>query len=264
MTENIDSTKTCWLCDIKSIKSKLKPLCWGCYVACKEQKLLHLFPTFSIRQDYKKYILDRKGKEFVDDLYVLKAGNTTLDKVGKKYGVTRERIRQIYNKYFDELYAIAVAKRGVYKSILAEKEAAKKRKPAYKYAHAKGSNSNVAFLGEYKFYSKCLSLGYSIESHPLNKPYDFIVNNHKVDVKTCRHTIPKKQKTSYYNANLTKKQLDETDFIAMYITPMESFFIIPRTAYGKSVSLYIPKEVSNYHNSGTGYREYKDKWELLK
>jgi hypothetical protein len=87
----------CWLCDINKITSKRRPLCESCYSHCKAKKLLHIFPITTTREETIRRLILKYGKGFIKDLFTLKEDGFTLSYVGNKYGLSRERIRQIYN-----------------------------------------------------------------------------------------------------------------------------------------------------------------------
>jgi len=81
----------CLLCDINSIQSKLRPLCWGCYATCKRAGLLHLFPLKEQKERMVERAIRKHGIAFVQDLQ----SKRTLQSIGVQYGLSRERIRQI-------------------------------------------------------------------------------------------------------------------------------------------------------------------------
>jgi hypothetical protein len=94
--------------------------------------------------------------------------------------------------------------------------------------------------------------------------YDFIVemDGHfqKVQVKSTAHRTRKLYACSLRRANQKTYTKDEVDFFAVFIIPIEAWYIIPMEALsGKIWSITFSP-----HNSLSKYAEYREAWHLLR
>jgi hypothetical protein len=258
----------CWLCDIRPIESKKRPLCMLCYRRCHERHLLHIFPLFKSANITKKKAVEKFGKFFVVDLEILRSGETTLRAVGEKYGVSRERIRQLYNIFFEEKYTMTVEERAKRLKLTAMKEDAEKQKFENRMNRAKKHcTTYTGIIAENLFREKCKSLGYDVEMQRGHFVFDAKVNGIAIDIKcgsNARRTSPE-SKQRYYNFNTTDKQREAVKYFPFYLIDEDSWYILPASVISKT-AFHIPK-YDITHGKFHKYRDiqqYREAWHLLK
>lgn len=215
-------------------------------------------------------LLASKGQEIIDDIISLSKDKGTLQAVGTKHNLSRERIRQIYGKLFREPYSGVVKERA---TKFARKKLVvrlQKQNIVGKYARHEfnGSTVSKAINSEYKFYQECVKRGFVIKSHP-KICCDFIVNDKYVDVKTTdegkAYGKQSKFNQKYYRFGTDAKQKSKVSMFAFYIHPEDCFFIIPIEILGEGDVFYLPVydiEYKGYHK----YRDlqpYREAWHLL-
>ena len=188
------------------------------------------------------------------DMALLNAGETTLNEIGTKYGLTREAIRLIYNKVFDEKYTVTV-KRRVAKNKEDRKRAVEewnKWGNRIKRASESGKNKH-GFKTEVIFEEKCRSLNYDVVMHGAMAPIDSTVNGFLVDVKTGTLTEVTPGEF-YFRFNVSKAQAIGVDFFAAYIKKDDAWYIIPndKTKSKKYTAYITPK-----------FRQYLNTWDQL-
>ncbi len=107
----------CRLCHKYYVSSKKRPLCQRCYTVCRNVSirginLLQFFPIYNGKETTSKNMIAKYSEEFLADLQNFAANDKlTLRAVGDKYGLTRERIRQIYNRIMPQTYTEIVSRR---------------------------------------------------------------------------------------------------------------------------------------------------------
>jgi len=202
----------------------------------------------------KKY-----GDKIFQDMILLKAGESTLDTVGKNHGLTRERIRQIYEMLFDEKYTNAFALKS--KRLHEQKEQSEieyhKFESRISRSNGRGQTS-VGLTAEAAFYEKCKEKGINVTMNRGKSHIDAIVNGYNVDVKCCNVAAftCKSLLTPYYRFSATKYQAQHVDFFAFCINEYQTWFIIPNIPKNtKSFTKYISsKKINN---------EWLEAWHLL-
>ena len=258
----------CKECGFREIFNKERDLCQACYMRFYRKK-----PTFKKTPASKKARIIRRlrkkyGIQFIKDIKALKTQQyLSLHAVGVKYGLTRERVRQIFKKIYNESY-------GKY-----ETKKAKERKeseatvcvndPRRKVAdYKKDSDVYKGALAEKLFMEQCESLGFNVEI-PCGKSFDIIINGFIVDVKSCTSARKMSDKNTgeYYNFSARSHQRTKCDFFACYIVERDVFYIIPNPDKGvvfeKARSFYISKEKTDYYNSKNAHHEHKNMFSYL-
>jgi hypothetical protein len=213
---------------------------------------------------YAAKLLETKGLGFMNDMQLLFQGTEgmTLQSVGVKHGVTRERIRQIYKKLYREMYAIAADRRSKSRELvklinrikwLSMEERAKR-------------NTGKAFNTELLFYRECKKRNFLIHQ-PTDRICDFFVNGYFVDVKiTTKLTRQTKGDTAYYRFSTRKRQIARADFFAFYVAPLELFYIIPKKEIIKnqiSYWVHIPECERHHCAAKNRYLKFENAWHLL-
>ncbi len=259
----------CWLCDIRPIDMELKPLCHLCYSLCRKKKVLHIFPLINSENKTITRLMDKYGQGFDDDMEVLRSGQTTLAKIGNKYGLSRERIRQIYPKFFKEEYTEVA--HGKHVATLARKEKEYEEHMVFDNRLKRAKKNCTTYIGiiaENLFKNKCESLGYAVKmmnGHHIN---DAEVNGIPVDIKSRTESAiygKCKSHQKYYHFNTTDKQRKAVKFFPFFLFDENSWYIFPVEEI-KSNTFFVPKydiEYNGYHK----YRDiqkYREAWHLLK
>lgn len=210
-------------------------------------------------------LLGRYGAEFIHDLLVLK--NTpgwSMTDVGKKYGVTREYIRQVFYQYFGYYYTECIKqKRDMVKNDIAPCV----HDPKYKVAeYKKGSLIKRGAVIELKFREICEAMGFDIKNS-CSPTTDIIVNGYKVEIKST--TRPYKyypgSKSSSYKWSIRADQIKENDYFALYRPDIDKFIIVPNELKqnGKNKSIYMSVDKTDHHASKNRYWDNIDRFDLL-
>jgi hypothetical protein len=257
----------CFACNINKIEMKRRPLCKSCYQTSKSNGIMELFPLINCKEKTINGIMEKYGSKFLEDIESLRGGCLTLKKIGDIYGITRERIRQIYVRIYDEPYTVIVEKKKEYNKKAEEEYRLFRLHIERKLKRCKQSgNIFKATISEYTFYKKCLSLGYDVSMRTFgHHVYDSDVNGYKIEIKTSTHPkiYYKNSKQEYYHANIRKEQTDIIDFLAFYISDDDFWYIVPRSVLSGSEGFFAPK----YGEIGRGrYQEiqkYREAWHLL-
>lgn len=245
---------TCKICGLQADKET------GRYcLKCKSEQRIIKFTEKLIR----KY-----GKNIIKDLKKLQAAPySTLQATGNKYGLTRERVRQIFNKLYRKSFGkYTTAKTTKYKKI---KDDCDMLNSISCTVEQKIADFNIGILkgkgiaSEVAFAKKCKELGFDIKYSDCGRGIDFEVNGKTVELKS-RHSSTRARQSrsvSYYNFNFLKHQRT-ADFFVVHVVPQSAFYIIPSSSVKATVS--IPSKITNYYNSGTGYLEFKEAWHFLR
>lgn len=242
--------KQCVKCNEMPIHYQERELCKGCYHFLRHRKLLHLYPAKNL---FKKRLIKRHGDKIISDIKKAKETTAlTYADIGEQYDLSRERIRQICNELFGLSY-------NPYKK--SDTEKIRHFHPISKASRApKGTKVSMGFDGELIVYNKLKSLGFDV-TYPLEKaPYDFMINDYKIEVKTS-YKKAKMGKYKYYRAKTSSNELKVVEFIIFYIPIINSFYIYPIGKINKCGVINInpdPRSLSNMKNL-----KYKDRWELL-
>lgn len=265
-------TKKCiWCCD-QPIKYRLNMLCGYCGRSFAQDNIL---PTnLFVKRGRKKLtrtekienLKTRHGDEIITDLEGLKVNPfLTLDAVGKKYDLSRERIRQLYNFYhYPHKYKKAFLQKSKEYKEMVSGDIACKNDPRHKLAEYKvGSTHRQGAKIEKLFFDRCVDLGIDVEI-PCKQTVDFKINGYGVEVKSrSGSTLLPGAKTPHYSFTIHKRQMNEADFFACYHNKTKSFFIIPKHAISTRGNITILREKSDYPIAKNKYWEYKYAWHLL-
>ena len=223
-------------------------------------------PAYKKRKDSRKKAIDKYGYSIVEEFEKIKTNPFyTLQCVADKYGITRERIRQLYIAFCGHAYTIDLKKQ----SELRAKELACIHDPRYKVAEYKiNTPTHRGAIIEKKVLSICEHLGYNIEI-PCQKQIDLKINGYKIEIKSTqkpKKTNPKGSAT-YYHFNVLPTQINANFFIAC-IVPKNIFYVIPRSVFswpnnGKTQSIFIPSKESNHHLAKNTFKPFLEAWHLL-
>lgn len=260
----------CWLCDIRAIESKRKPLCALCYTLCNKKNLLHIFPSFSNNSQKAMKAVSKYGYGLKEDMELLNSGETTLAEIGKKHGLSRERIKQMFPFFYDKPYTdVVLERKGANRAKAGEEKKKRKTMESRMERAKKNCPSYTGIVAENIFYQKCIALGYDVEM--TSGTVDSTVNGHRVDVKSA--TLAKKMagavNQAYYHCHSRTKQYEQTNFYACYLYDIGIWYIIPKSFIRKqadgSGTIYIPKydvEYNGYHRY-KDFLPYREAWHLL-
>ncbi len=215
----------------------------------------------------KESILTKYGFNIVEDLESCKVNPYhTLADVARKYGVSRERIRQIYKKIYDEPYT---KKYKECKEKIQNQEISCERDPRNKVKWYKQNTNSTWWersLTEERFLEECQKRGLDV-IFPYDKRIDCIVNGYYIKVKNCAistKTSPT-QKVLYYRYNIQYTSVKLVDFFALWHEKTNSFFIVPNLfrARDNGVMIYISDDKSNYYTAKNRWWDYKNGFHQL-
>lgn len=222
------------------------------------------------RDRYSIKLARRHGQAILEDYIALNSKPYwNLTDIAKKYGFTRERARQIYNRLFRTPYIFIKKRKTREKNeqINAMNRACDPRQKVATY------NSGTILKGaevELLAFQKMVELGMNVEFQR-NVSYDMVVNSYKVDIKSARiaQLMRPEGRARYFHFSITPRQLDICEFFICYPVPKGVFYIIPRSRL-KSKAIYIRENDNHQHptmpyltKNNTNYREYKEAWHLL-
>uniref|UniRef100_A0A6H1Z5S5 Putative sigma-70 region domain containing protein n=1 Tax=viral metagenome TaxID=1070528 RepID=A0A6H1Z5S5_9ZZZZ len=199
----------------------------------------------------------------------LRAGETTLAKVGDSHGLTRERIRQIYKLYWGEKYTVTVTTRAERRE--KEKEEEKREYGLFENRvnrAKKNCSTYTGIVAENLFKDKCESLGYDVKMMNGHYLYDAEVNGIPVDVKSRTESaiyVKCKSNQKYYHFRTTDKQRAAVKFYPFLLFDEGSWYIIPVEILGKGRTFFVPKYDITYSGKNR-YKElqkYREAWHLL-
>lgn len=268
-----DSTETesqCIFCEQEPVFNKTLQMgarCYrkfqrvnGKYISGKER---NANMTDGARRQYMRSLINKKGQQFVDDILSVEKGPfRTMIAVAEKHHITRERVRQIYEKMtgrkWREVKAALTAS--------AEREIGCKFDPRNKLALMPKNDTAIrrGTKAEVMFLAKCEELGFSV-SCPSNRHTDLIVNGFNIEVKLATKLWRSSAhgKTLYLHAQIKENEFKTADFVAAYSKPIDSWFIVPIKEIPDSGCLYICEKPSGYHTAKNRFWQYKEAWHLL-
>jgi len=250
-------------------------LCNACYEWLRKYNRIADFPPI-VKLPPKNKWIKKYGEGLVLDLQGLIDGNNqTLSSIGTKYGITRERIRQMFELLHGFKYTVAVRANSEKKKRIRVERRLAKRDPRYKVENFReGSNIYHGAESEKKVFDICAALGYEIKPYP-TKTIDIVINGYKVDIKSahCTTMTHPSGKTPLYHFHLLESQRI-ADFVICHASPINKFFVIPINEYPKCNHLYIPHTKTMEWKAGryglckqkreSKYYNYLEAWHLLK
>lgn len=266
--------KICIYCENREIDVISRKMCMPCYVYIRKFDCLPEKPPLPKKYRNIKFawrLKDKYGEDIVDDILILKDDFTlTLQRVGDKYGVTREYIRQIYKKLTGEKYTKALSgRRKEWEKIKNNMEIGCTNNPLHKIAeHKKSSKTRQGAIIEQKFINECNSRNLSVEI-PCKSTIDLKVNGYNIEVKSNgKARVFSGAKIGRYLFCIRPNQYVKADFFACYHTKLKTFFIIPKKSINQtkngSANISFLEKKSRYKCAKNRYWEYKDAWHLLK
>lgn len=264
----------CICCNENEIKYIKRMLCSRCYTALYHSGRLAEFPP--IANITRISSIEKYGEELIVDLKrLVDDHHLTLSQVGEKYGVTRERIRQIFELLYGFKYSVAVSAKGERKRRASYVDRIAKRNPGDKVKnYTKGSLQYMGAESEKKVYDICASLNYKITPFEESRAIDLVVNGFKVEVKSAHTTCltSPSGRTPLYHFKRLKSQ-ETADFIICHAVPVNKFFVIPNKDFPKAGDLYLPSIKRKEWMAGnrlqvkvvsvSKYYQYEEAWHLL-
>lgn len=101
----------------KKVREKRPPIyrtksCWNCsgVITLRQHRCPHCH-TWVTKDQENQYLATIPVKRNEEIITKLKTGNYTLVQLGKEYGISRERIRQIYKRATGERFRVGIIKR---------------------------------------------------------------------------------------------------------------------------------------------------------
>jgi hypothetical protein len=262
-----DKDNICIACEKRPIYIKKRGLCRTCYAWAIRNNALSSFPIDKERLPSKTVgnpgsTLVKYGQEILKDYERLMVdGQYTLDHIGRKYGFSRERARQIFEKIYGFKYTVAVNKKSHDRKAARYLKSRDPRLKALRYKE--GSNVLKGAQTESRVFEICNRLGYEITPYE-GREIDLVINGYNVEIKSAHKTYctcPKKTTKQYYHVWLLPSQQSKADFVAVHIVPENKFYVYPREAFKSDI--YIPQVDSTYYNARNKHRKYLEAWNLL-
>lgn len=254
----------CEYCNEYESFQKNRNICKRCYTKFLKSGYISGRKIVGSENDpnsWQKDLLSKKGSRFIKDLYSLKKNPfVTLKNVGDAHGITKERVRQIYKKYFGEPYTIKLRKKKINKN----KDLSCLQDPRNKVLlYKKGSRVYDGAISELEFMNKCMSLGYDVGT-PCSKSSDVYVNGFKVEVKSRATTMRPniRYKTSYYGFFINKSEMIN-DFYAFHIVTKNVWFILPRKNIPKSRWVFINAALNKKSKNIKKYIKFFNNFSIL-
>jgi hypothetical protein len=258
-----DSLMRCHHCGIREISAKKRPLCKTCYTYLHFNGDLKQYKQAQEHKDsaMEKFIsrlVNKFSNEFIGDIEKLGQDHSlNMAKIGIKYGITRERVRQIFNKYNGFAFTQIKNKISCEKK---EIKRAEKTNLDNKVVRFKlGSNQLKGTLTEKRVRDICRFFKYKVNA-PTGGESDLFVNGYRVEVKSSHKTWrDNKGKQEYYHFSISAKQSLMADFFVLHCVPVDDFYII-KNEIKKEIqkSFYIPSRRKNK------YFKHKGAWHILK
>lgn len=265
----------CICCGVREIYFKKRMLCTSCYSSLRSVGRLSEFPPI-VKLPKKNGWVKKYGEEILTDLQgLVDDHHETLSSIGERYGISRERIRQMFELIYGFKYTVIMrAKTEKRRRIKFEKLIAR-RDPRYKVENFK--KDSLIYRGaesEKKVFDICSALNYEIKPYH-SQTIDLVINGYKVDIKSsyCTTFTHKSQKTPAFHFHLRPSQRI-ADFVICHAVPLNKYFVIPISEYPKGNHLYIPQSrISEWETGRYGktpikrvshYYDYLEAWHLLK
>lgn len=264
----------CQYCEQNRIAMKRRPLCKECYQFLHKESKLDLFPLIDAPELFKQSLTNKYGKDIINEFdELINSENKGLVTIANKYGFSRERARQLFEKLYGFHYTIIKHKRMEIRKERIEKEGQLKKDPTSKVLRY-NVNGNVykAAVAEKKVFDICAKIGYEIKPFLKSRAIDLVINGWNVDVKSAYKGVLANNgaKTPIFHFNMSKIQLKTAHFIICYAEPINKFFIIPKDQFPKGRAIFIPaRETSEWllqghlRNSKNRYYTYLEAWHLL-
>lgn len=217
-------------------------------------------------EDCHTGVMQRYGTEFLEDLEKCRTNPFwNLAAVGRKYGISRERVRVLYKKVYNEHYQ--PKKTELIRRKNTELSCSNDPRNKVNFIPSDSPQGKGAFA-EREFLQRCEAFGFNVEI-PCSRSVDLYVNGCSVDVKssTKTHQTSPHNSVHYHLYSLKGEQIDKAEFFACYHPKEDSFFIIPNKwkGYNKDqvINIYIAEQKSHSWNAQNKHWEYKDRYDLL-
>lgn len=253
----------------KEIYIARRGLCRACYIWLREKHCMDLYPKekFPSKHRYQdKYPgIELYLKQLKSDT------STTLQSLADRYGVSRERIRQVYKELLGVPYTDCLSSKAKTRKVIARAKKKIKREQFRQdiylrfLTYSNGQAKMGTFI-EWLVYQRCLDLGYNVSVGD-TRIVDLTVNGLRVEVKS-RHREPITTGTSkilYYLFNIRAKQNALADYFVLYVAPKNEFYVIPNDRKGvmKSRLIHIPEHETYTPSSKHDIPKYLEAWHLL-
>lgn len=248
----------CLCCKEYEIRHIKRGICGSCYAYLRTHNELDLFPVVSERLLNKPYKV--KYPSMIDDFEALKTDNSlTLEKIGQKHHLTRERVRQIYERYNGFHYTVVTKRRSFERKHNKLREIEERRNPNYKVNNYKDGLGLKGAFAEKKVLDICNNLHYKVTPF-VSRTLDLVINGYGVDVKSAYKSYPNSKTSSHkhYHFHVLESQ-KIADFLICYAVPVNKFFIIPSREFPKSDGIFIPEKPTIRGR----YWKYLEAWHLL-
>lgn len=210
-----------------------------------------IIPSDFLSKQEKSKIIKKYGAEIEKDFTKLKKiPFFTLQSIADKYGITRERVRQMYTVFFNKPYTKALSEKNKKRFDTTCRNNPKRKVAEY----TAGTSHYYGAIAEKLFMCRCEKLGFNIKLLK-EQVIDILVNDKLIEVKATNQNTGR-----YYQCSTTHKQTFLCDFFAFYVFAQDCFYIIPNKNKGeiKRKGIFIPIEKTEHQ-----YSQYKNNFNLL-
>lgn len=229
-------------------------------------------PHPSVRKTSCVHLMESKGVEVFNDFdFITHHPAHNLTTMAEKYGITRERMRQIYTKATG-LRGNAVSSAKSKRIMRDIREMTCAQDPRHYIAMSpKDSHVYEGAIRELRFMEEAQRRGFSI-TPACDRSTDFVVNGWNLEVKGTKAAYKgKRNRVGYYRFAGTHKEYRTLDFVAAYHPTEMCWFIIPKRDISKSkhrFQIFISQYKTDYSFHGgkvskNRYWEHRDAWHLL-
>lgn len=199
--------------------------------------------------------------------------NWTIEAIGDKYGVSRERVRQIIGNSgrgykMRKRIKIALSMKDKTNQVVADLlgvsvPSISRYRSHQRHAVEKGTELDKGIESEEIVSRKLSELGINNKLMSHHHPFDILLENGKrIDVKSSTKKIsPKSQRgNSFYSFKIEKTRRGEyADFIILYLFDVNKFFVIPFSEAPKEyIRLQYPPKYKN-----NVFASYENRFDLL-
>lgn len=264
--------KICCNCGCNSILINKWKLCNSCYTKFRKSAQFKHTKTVDQKKIYKtNLIIERYGTGLFKDMELSQSLHSiTLRSIGDKYGISRERVRQLYKYYYGKSWREGKGPHKQEHDIGCEYDP-KQKMLAYDINMATQRTFIRAQI-EVELLNKCKSFNFPVTIIPSQRRR-FIINGFSsimyIATKASVTTKCYKNPMRYYRLVINDSTLYQSDFLifAIYNNDLQTFYTFPFDYWKDKRSIYVPARETRYrrkNNVSKCIAEYQEGWQLFK
>jgi len=212
--------------------------------------------------NYKEQLVQKYGGTILTDLELVRTAHYfTLVDVAKNHGFSREAARQIFLKLYGTPYGEVQKdlRMNIDQTVWNAKRGLSFHRSFSCWVYLTQARA------EDKFIERCKNL--RIDLIPPTKVLRYFqINNLNVRVRSASGPIAhsKNRRIRYFRLYIRLSERKLIDYFALYISPLDIFYIIPNSDIPASNWFYIPEKETSCKNSKNKHLKYKEAWYQLK